>query len=192
MKKLKSLKTLSSLGAIAAITPIVATACNSDDSSSTDENNIGSFYWSSNGDYLNNMSQDQIIEVFKANNVAGVNDLPEDIYSNVTITANQIEETWTSVTVSANSDSKYKGKKTVNITVKTALSDFTDWTERKGLHDYYKRLGTKTLIVATFILNHPAGEHGLPADIYDDVDVKASHDTWEWVVTITPNAKCNK
>ncbi|MCF0227845.1 MAG: hypothetical protein HUJ52_03420, partial [Malacoplasma sp.] len=183
MKKLKSLKTLTTLGAITAITPIIAAACNDKDSNPTQKIDISLLNWSSDGDYDSAMTTVKFIDQFKLNNPAGQNGLPADIYDNVEFDVSGSLNAWT-ITLTAKEDStNCIGTISIDITAKINVVSL-HWI---STGEYNINMDEND-IITTFKQNNPAGQHGLPEDVYNNVDV-TNDSEFKWVINIKAKDK---
>ncbi|MCF0227884.1 MAG: leucine-rich repeat protein, partial [Malacoplasma sp.] len=197
MKKLKSLKTLSSIGAVVTITPLVAAGCTSannakslDEDKSAIKTSLSSFNWSNGGNYFTSMSDEDVIAEFKKQNPAGVNNLPEDIYDNVNFIIKRVTNTIWQITLNANKDSSsYYGSVFANLNIKTNINDY-NWNFDAG---NYNALMSEQDVINQFKMVNPAGENGLPEDIYDeknvDVTANGSGKNWDIYLSTTNSLK---
>ena len=181
MKKIKSLKTLTTLGAISAITPIITTACNDKDSQPTpvDKIDINSFDWSNTGNYNSAMTTIQFIDEFKKNNVAGQNNIPADIYDHINFDISGALASWTITLTAKDTSTKYFGTKQIDINAKINVVSL-NWI---STGDYSIDMA-KDHILNVFKQNNPSGQHGLPDDVYENVDVTNDGES-KWTISIT-------
>ncbi|MCF0228031.1 MAG: hypothetical protein HUJ52_04365 [Malacoplasma sp.] len=121
-----------------------------------------------------------MVKEFKANNPAGVDDIPSDIYENVNVVANGSSTHWTINIKPNNTTTKYKGSKTIELKVKVGIGSFT-WIEQGN---YYKTM-LREQIIAEFIINNPTTSGDIPSDIYDAININAIQGTNGWEIILS-------
>ena len=180
MKKTKLLTSVSTLSIASAIFPITTTACKEE------KNDIDKMHWSNEGDYNSAMTNNEFKAEFIKNNPVGQGDIPTDIYDNVDFAINGSLANWT-ITLTATEKSKeYKGSVTIDITAKINVVSL-EWSTE----GYYWGLMTKGAILGQFKQSNEPGDHNLPLDVYDNVDVNNDDPESKWIINIKANSSSN-
>ena len=129
-----------------------------------------------------------IVAQFKANNIPGRDNLPLDIYDQVDVVAipNPQTSSWTIKITPMSNSTKYCGECSADITLTKYPIEEINWVSA-SINASYDETMDDGKVAATFIKNNPAGQNGIPSDIYSYVTVSAKQIESIWRISVTAN-----